>query len=88
MQYQIIIKDSKDSDKKFLKNFMGQNTITVIFESENKPDEDDDEDIVLQFVEDNFSQIFGNDWSDSKLGYVYSCLDYNKSKIYKGENNE
>ena len=86
IKYVITIKDSKNSDEKFLKNFMGQNTITVIFESENKPDEDDDEDIVLQFVEDNFSQKFGNDWS--KLGYVYSCLHYNKSKIYKGENNE
>ncbi len=88
MKYQITIKDSRDSDEKFLKNFMGQSAVTVIFESENKPDGDDDADIVLQFVQDNLSYIFGDDWSDSKLGYVYSCLHYNKSKIYKGENNE
>ncbi len=81
--YEIIIKDSKDSDEKFLKSFYGKGKIGIIFDSAKKPSEDEEVNRVLQSLWDLFSEVFGEDMSESKLGYIYGCIDYNKAKIYK-----
>jgi hypothetical protein len=80
--YKITIKDCKNSNEKFLKSFFGSSKHDIWFTCSSEPTLDEQEDIVLNVLWDKFEGVFGEDMSESKLGYIYSCIHFGEAKKY------
>ena len=63
-----------------MKNFLGVSKYDIQFAAASKPTLDEQEDIVLNFLWETFAEVFGDDMSESKLGYIYSCIHFDKAK--------